>query len=119
MVSLKSRIAVFCYDFPHYKTNEGLKKLKEAGFENVSCFAAPYKQLNIVPSKIKIGPLPSQEHPENVAFKLKYHYTKIDHDHPALPNIIKYQTAGVILGAKTLKQTSTWDLRNITKLTNG
>lgn len=97
------KLAVFCYDFAHYKSSEGLLWLKAHGYDDVTCFASPYKQLFVPKSKTRITPIILPLSPEKIADAFAYGYIPVDHDDPDMPNKIKDYNYGIILGARILK----------------
>lgn len=97
------RIIAFCYDFPHYKSCQGLMHLKANGFTDVICIAAPRKQLNIRPSLTRVTPIIEPLHPKDVARALGYEYIHHSHDDASVLDFIQRESVGVILGARVLR----------------
>lgn len=97
------RIAAFVYDFPHEKSSQGLLWLKTGGFDDVVCFASPYKKLDVQKSKLRVTPIIDSLHPSAVAGSLNYTYIQIDHDNTAIVSLLSGFDIGVILGARRLK----------------
>jgi methionyl-tRNA formyltransferase len=101
---MDAKIAAFVYDFPHAKSCDNLINLKIHGFNNVKCFASPWKALNIKSSKTNIVPSQPTFHPRQVANVLGYPYKTIDHDDPSLFAEMFDFDVGIILGARILKK---------------
>lgn len=100
------KICVFTYNFPHYKTQQGLLNLIVHGYEPEVIVAQEYKELGIKPSRIKtIPPYEFINHPFELAklFDIPY----IVQDHNKIQHWIfkagNYDL-GIILGARILSK---------------
>lgn len=100
------KICVFTYNFPHYKTQQGLLNLMVHGYKPNAIIAQEYKELNIKESRIKTTP-PYKfiNHPLELAIHFDIPYTVQDH------NSIQHWVfkagdydLGIILGARILSQ---------------
>lgn len=104
------RLLCFIYDFPHYKSSQGLMALKANGFYNVTCVAAPFVKLNIKKSPTRIAPIfQSLPQPRYLCENLDYKYytwphEKIDAD------FLRNFDAGIVLGARILPKHLTKEL---------
>jgi len=96
---MSKKILAFVYDFAHEKSALGLTRLKECGFDDVTCIAAPKKKLNITHSQTRITPIYYSMSPERLAKAFGYKYIKQEHD--TLPS--GSFDLGLILGARVLK----------------
>ena len=99
-------IGVFAYNFPHWKTQEGVHNLILKGFKPKVILAADPVPLNFPHSQIRIVPKDLYlTHPQEIA---KYHnidYHVVKHNSQATSDLIKQYNLdmGVILGARILK----------------
>ena len=97
-------IIAYVYDFPHFKSAQGLFALKRAGFDRVLAIAAPWKNLDIAEShfQFKTADMPDAHHPREVCKALGYQYDVLEHDSPQAVEALKACDAGLILGARVL-----------------
>jgi hypothetical protein len=93
-------IVAFVYDFPHFKSAQGLFALKRAGFHDVRCVAAPWRKLPMVESHYQFRTLDMGDahHPRDAAAALGYEYEVADHATVRLGA----GDVGLILGARVL-----------------
>lgn len=93
-------IVVFVYDFPHFKSAQGLFSLKRAGIHDVRCVAAPWKRLPLTESRFQFRTIDMDDahHPRDAAEALGYEYTVADHADVRLGA----DEVGLILGARVL-----------------
>lgn len=99
-------IGAFTYNFPHWKTQEGINNLIISGNKPKVIFAADPVKLNFYQSKIRITPKDLYlTHPREIA---KYHgidYKVVIHNSEETKNLVKEYNLdlGIILGARILK----------------
>jgi phosphoribosylglycinamide formyltransferase-1 len=99
-------IGVFAYNFPHWKTQEGVHNLILKGFKPKVILAADPVPLNFPHSQIRISPKDLYlTHPQEIA---KYHnidYHIVKHNSQTTSDLVKQYDldVGVILGARILK----------------
>lgn len=93
-------IVAFVYDFPHFKSAQGLFALKRAGFHDVLCVAAPWRKLSMAesPFQFRTVDMADAHHPRECAEALGYAYEAIPHEDVRLPA----GSVGLILGARIL-----------------
>lgn len=93
-------IVAFVYDFPHFKSAQGLYALKRAGFHDVRCVAAPWRKLPMVESHYQFRTLDMEDahHPREAAAALGYEYEAVEHADVRLGA----GDVGLILGARVL-----------------
>lgn len=98
-------IVAFVYDFPHFKSAQGLFALKRAGYEDVIAIGAPWKKLNIAEShfQFKTPDMCDAHHPKQVCEALGYRYYAADHDSEMAEMLTAEAEKGLILGARILK----------------
>lgn len=92
-------IVAFVYDFPHFKSAQGLFALKRAGHD-VRCVAAPWRKLPLHESHYQFRTIDMADahHPREAAAALGYEYEAIDHSEVRLgPG-----ETGLVLGARVL-----------------
>lgn len=108
MINMTShRIALFGYDFPHTKTCDFMIAMKAWEYNVVCVLAAPWRKLNISPSKIRVSVKRQHRfHPAEIAKLLGIPYYSVKHGSKRLRNIVKEHRAnlGIIGGARILKQ---------------
>lgn len=90
------RLVVFGYDFPHWKTVNGLLALKSAGYD-VLAVLAPSKKLNIPCSDYRVSPIEFNLNPKDVCIALGIGYLVKPHEEYDLNFEL-----GVVLGARIL-----------------
>lgn len=92
-------IIAFVYDFPHFKSAQGLFALKRAGFCDVRCVAAPWRKLAIRESHYQFRTVGMNDahHPREAAEALGYDYAVGAHEDVRLDGGV-----GLILGARVL-----------------
>lgn len=95
-------IVAFVYDFPHFKSAQGLFALKRAGVHDVTCVAAPWRDLQIKESRFQFRTLGMDDahHPREVAQALGYRYKVREHADVRL----SVGDVGLILGARVLPE---------------
>lgn len=103
---MKLKVGVFAYDFPHWKTQQGIMNLCANHLKPDVVLAAPFKQLNVQRSKVRI--LPKDLHlmePRSLAYNLDIPYYVIEHNSDEAAQVIAEHDldVGVILGARILK----------------
>lgn len=101
------KICVFAYDFPHFKSEYGLKKLISYGYTISGVIAQPYKHLNVPKSNFKISPkLPVSGDLQELCHKNSIKFLISNHDSEEAYNFIDEinPDIGVILGARILKE---------------
>lgn len=93
-------IVAFVYDFPHFKSTQGLFALKRAGFDQVKVVGAPWHKLSIVESHFQFRTVDMEDahHPHEAANALGYRYSVKDHADVRLSE----GDVGLILGARVL-----------------
>ncbi len=93
-------IVAFVYDFPHFKSAQGLFALKRAGFHDVRCVAASWRKLPMAESPIQFRTMDMADahHPREAANALGYRYKVRDHAEVRLSG----GDVGLILGARVL-----------------
>jgi len=100
------KVAVFCYNFPHKKTQDILLKLFLEEIKINCIFAAESIKLNIPPSTIhtKIKHF-AVVHPKQIANRLGIKYYILPHDSIGVEELIKNNNIdlGIITGARLLK----------------
>lgn len=101
------RIGVFTYDFPHFKTQQGLTALMIAGFKPAVILAQEKKALPFISSKIDVlGSQPFAFTAKQIARHFGIEYCEVDHDSVKARTIVLQRELdlGVILGARILKK---------------
>lgn len=98
-------ILAFVYDFPHFKSAQGLFALKRAGYEDVIAIGAPWKKLNIAEShfQFKTPGMADAHHPKEACEALGYRYYVGEHDGELAEMMADEADKGLILGARILK----------------
>lgn len=93
------KVIAFVYDFPHFKSAQGLFALKRAGFDDVTCVAAPWRKLDLAESRYQFRTVGmcDAHHPRDCAKALGYGYEVADHGDVRLRG-----ETGLILGARIL-----------------
>ena len=100
-------LIVFAYDFPHKKTYEGLLRLHLAGIPIALVIGAPFVQLNIRESAIRVGPAKLQFlSARHVCDRLGIPYVREAHNSPETVAALRELSprVGVVLGARILSQ---------------
>lgn len=94
------KVTAFVYDFPHFKSAQGLFALKRAGFHDVTCVAAPWRKLPVIesPYQFRTMDMADAHHPRAAAEALGYRYEVMDHADVRL----SAGSVGLILGARVL-----------------
>jgi methionyl-tRNA formyltransferase len=103
---MRYKFGVFVYDFEHWKTQQGLVNLIAAGFKPSLVLAAPWEELNIQRSKVRIAPRDLYlQHPRQLAGSLGLLYRVVKHNSTACVELIKEGGLdfGIVLGARILK----------------
>lgn len=98
------KFAVFAYNFPHWKTQQGLFNLVMNGFKPAVVILQDKKELNVPQSAYRITP--RDEYlldPVQICKRLGLYYWFSDHNEINIANPDK-DLFGVILGARILKQ---------------
>ena len=100
------KVAVFCYNFPHKKTQDILLRLFLEKVKVNCIFAAEPMKLNISPSTIhtKIKHI-AIVHPKKIANRLGIKYYVLSHNSLEVEKLIKINNIdlGIIAGARILK----------------
>jgi len=99
-------IGVFAYNFPHWKTQQGIQNLILAGYKPEVILAADPVQLNFYQSKIRVSPKDLYlVHPKEIADRYKILYKVVVHNSKETSDIVKKLDLdlGIILGARILK----------------
>jgi phosphoribosylglycinamide formyltransferase-1 len=99
-------IGIFTYNFPHWKTQEGLHNLFLHGYKPQVILAANPVKLNFYQSKIRIAPKDLfLQHPIDLAKRYDIDYHVVEHNSERTANIVKQYNLdlGIILGARILK----------------
>lgn len=100
-------LVVFAYDFPHKKTYEGLLRLHLAGIPIALVIGAPFVQLNIRESAIRVAPAKLQFlSARHVCDRLGIPYVREAHNSPETVAALRELAprVGVVLGARILSQ---------------
>jgi len=100
-------ICVFAYQFPHFKTEYGLKTLLSNGFNISLVIAQPFRKLNVPRSNYRISPkILANGDLEEICRRNNIKYIVTEHDSSQSISEIAESGAdlGVILGARILKQ---------------
>lgn len=93
-------VAVFAYNFPHWKTQQGLLNLAMQGIYPEIVYLQDRKELNIEPSSVRITFEDEFLHdPKDICRRLKLQFEVVDHD-----MITGVHYLGIILGARILPQ---------------
>jgi len=99
-------IGVFAYNFPHWKTQEGINNLIISGNKPKVIFASDPVKLNFYKSKIRITPKDLYlTHPKEIARQHGIDYKILIHNSEETNNQVKEYNLdlGIILGARILK----------------
>jgi methionyl-tRNA formyltransferase len=99
-------IGVFAYNFPHWKTQEGLHNLFLHGYKPKVILATDPVKLNFYQSKIRIAPKDLfLQYPIDLAKRYDIDYHVVEHNSEKTANIVKQYNLdlGIILGARILK----------------
>lgn len=99
-------IGIFAYNFPHWKTQEGINNLILSGNKPKVIFAANPVKLNFYKSKIRITPKDLYlTHPKEIARHHGIDYKVVIHNSEETKNLVKEYNLdlGIILGARILK----------------
>ena len=105
MISIKTPITLFAYNFPHKKTQDFIFRLLSEGYTIKTIYAADPVKLNIPPSIIKskihhIGLI----HPKDIAHSFGIRYVVTHHDSELLIQEAKdSDTIAIISGSRILK----------------
>lgn len=101
-------IGVFGYNFPHWKTQEGINNLIISGNKPKVIFAADPVKLNFYKSKIRITPKDLYlTHPKKISEQHGIDYKIVVHNSEETKNLVKEYNLdlGIILGSRILKPT--------------
>ena len=98
-------IIAYVYDFPHFKSSQGLFALKRAGYDDVIAVGAPWRRLNIKESRFQFrtADMRDAHHPAETCKALGYRYYAHDHDSDMAEMITAEADHGLLLGARILK----------------
>jgi phosphoribosylglycinamide formyltransferase-1 len=98
------RILAFVYDFPHFKSAQGLFALKRAGFNNVLAVGAPWRKLPIQESsfQFRTHDMADSHHPREACEALGYSYYMLYHEDSVGCIAAHKPDVCVILGARVL-----------------
>lgn len=91
------KLVVLCYDFPHWKSSQGLINLWLNGFTVDLIIAAPWERLSVPKSKTNIVPPVAHFHPRTIAERIGWRYLQQPHK-----EITGKYGLGVVLGARIL-----------------
>lgn len=101
-------IVAFVYDFPHFKSAQGLFALARAGFTDVLAIAAPRRELGFKesPFQFRTQGMDDAHHPREVCQALGYDYKVMAHENLLVPGYINMHRAeaGLVLGARVLPE---------------
>lgn len=109
------KIGIFTYNFPHYKSQQGLVNLLMAEYTPDVMFAQNYKQLDFISSKLRTSTHHEYIHnPVDMGLKFNVDTIIDDHDSERIHNEIKKRDLdlGIVLGARILKK-ATIDCFNV------
>lgn len=101
------KFAVFCYDFPHWKTQNGLFALHINKYKPELVIGAPWFDLGLKPSKTRVVHKNLYlEEPYQICNSFRFRYIRERHDSRHLIDTIKHLDLdfGIILGARILKK---------------
>lgn len=101
------KVGVFVYNFPHYKSQQGLLHLMVAGIKPLVVFAQDKLTLNIESSNIRMMPRRIfVNETRDIAKAFGLYYVEALHDSGDVVDIAKslYLDLGVVLGARILKK---------------
>lgn len=101
------KVCLFVYEFPHFKSEHGLKTLLSYGHDISLVIAQPFKKLSVPRSNFKISPkLPVSGDVKAMCESKNIPYVVFDHDSfESYEKIVKYKAQiGIILGARILKE---------------
>jgi len=101
------RIGLFVYNFPHFKTTQGLAKLFYKGIKVDVVFGANPVPLNFYQSKTRVSPKFSYlPHPKDLCSVYGLDYYVVKHNSPETIDLIKSYNLdlGIILGARILSK---------------
>jgi len=104
---MKLKIAVFAYNFKHWKTQTGLNNLFYNEIEPNVVIAANKKKLKINSSKKRTSPKNLfLTHPQQICQRMNFNYMISDHDSKELELFLEENKfdLGVILGARILNK---------------
>jgi len=99
------RIGVFCYDFSHKKSRDGLFNMFLEDYTPEVVFAAPWRKLNVGQSKIKLETSGIEyAHPRTICKRFDINYHVVVHNSVECRRLIESYDLdlGVILGARIL-----------------
>lgn len=96
------RLIAFVYDFPHFKSTQGLFALKRAGFDDVLAVGAPRRDLGIKESYYQFRTLDMADahHPREACAALGYEYRVATHE--SVRPCAEGAAIGLVLGARIL-----------------
>lgn len=100
-------LMLFCYDFPHKKTQEFIVRLLVEGYKITYVLAAPFQKLNIPESKIRISPKNSGLiHPRLLCQTFKIPYFVLNHNSKESVSYIKNHPVDlyIVAGARILSE---------------
>lgn len=96
------RLAVYVYDFPHVKSEEGIIRLCMEGFTPDIIIGAPHVELTMPTSDIATTLAEPKYHPQELAKKFAIPYVIKHHNHAIKE--VKGFDLGIILGARILSK---------------
>ena len=99
-------IGVSAYNFPHWKTQEGIQNLFLNGYTPKVILAANPVNLNFYQSKVRISPKDLYlTHPKDIAKRYNIPYKVVIHNSEETNKIVKEYNLdlGIILGSRILK----------------
>jgi len=100
------KIGVFAYNFPHWKTQNGIQNLCIAGYKPEVIFAADPVKLKFYKSQLRLTPKDLfLWHPKQIADHYNIDYCVVKHNSSETSQIVKNKNLniGIMLGARILK----------------
>lgn len=100
---------LFCYDFPHKKTQDFIFRLLTEKYEIKYVIAAPWQKLTISPSRFRIAPVHTGLiHPRIICKTFNIKYSVCEHDSANTSTLLKKNPVdiAIISGARILKATT-------------
>jgi phosphoribosylglycinamide formyltransferase-1 len=101
------KIVLFCYNFPHKKTQDFLHRLFVENADVVAVLSADPVPLNIPASAIRLKPrLVGLMHPRDICGRYGWRYEVVDHASDACARVIREVAGevGIVAGARILKE---------------
>ena len=98
-------VMLFCYDFPHKKTQDFIVRLLTEGYKISYVIGAPWKKLPISKSSVRLSPThEGLIHPRKLCQAFGINYVVMDHSSPETEEFIKKNLVDlcIISGARIL-----------------